>query len=197
MYIYCLLFPDYEALDLMGPVEFLHFLPDVQLHYTSLTGGNITAHQQFSVATVPLSALPADSLLLLPGGMGTRALVHDAAFLAALARACAQSAWVLSVCTGVALLAAAGVLDGLPATSNKRAFAWVRSVNPRVDWRGVARWVRAGKYYTASGISAGMDMTLGFIADQYGVDTATAIANRCEYHWQGNPAQDEFAALYR
>ena len=100
MRIYCLLFPDYEALDLMGPVEFLHFLPDVQLHYTSLTGGNITAHQQFSVATVPLSALPADSLLLLPGGMGTRALVHDAAFLAALARACAQSTWVLSVCTG-------------------------------------------------------------------------------------------------
>jgi thiJ/pfpI family protein len=42
-----------------------------------------------------------------------------------------------------------------------------------------------------------MDMTLGFIADQYGVDTATAIANRCEYRWQGNPAQDEFAALYR
>lgn len=97
------------------------------------------------------------------------------------------------MCTGAALLAAAGVLDGLPATSNKRAFAWVRGINPCVDWRGVARWVRAGKYYTASGISAGMDMTLGFIADLYGTAAATAIANRCEYRWQDDPAQDEFA----
>lgn len=197
MHVYCLLFPDYEALDLMGPVEFLHFLPDVRLHFTSLTGSSMTARQQFCVATEALPDLPADSLLLLPGGMGTRTLIHDAAFLATLTRACAQSAWVLSVCTGAALLAAAGVLDGLPATSNKRAFAWVRGINPCVDWRGVARWVRAGKYYTASGISAGMDMTLGFIADLYGTAAATAIANRCEYRWQDDPAQDEFAALYR
>ena len=196
-HIYCLLFPGYQTLDLMGPVELLSRLPAVQLHFVSHSGGLIDSAQGFAVATDKLDGLRSGSILLVPGGMATRTLVADAAFIAALADWAAQSAWCLTVCTGAALLAATGLLDELPATSNKAAFAWVRDAFPQVQWQGKARWVRANRFYTASGVSAGMDMALGFIADQYGVDTATAIANRCEYRWQGNPAQDEFAALYR
>lgn len=91
-------------------------------------------------------------------------------FLQNLAKLVQQSQTCLTVCTGAALLAATGVLDGKPATTNKRAFEWVRGTRPQVGWRQKARWVSTGKFYTSSGVSAGMDMTLGFIADRWGLE---------------------------
>ena len=192
-HIYCLLFTGYQTLDLMGPVELLSRLPAVQLHFVSHSGGLIDSAQGFAVATDKLDSLRSGSILLVPGGMATRTLVADAAFIAALADWAAQSAWCLTVCTGAALLAATGLLDELPATSNKVAFAWVRDTFPQVQWQGKARWVRANRFYTASGVSAGMDMALGFIADRYGSAQAEAIAHRCEYVWQREAGADPFA----
>jgi len=191
--IYCLLFEQYETLDLMGPVEFLFRLPQARLHYVSHGGGMVTSRQGFAVQTQRLDRLPENSILLVPGGQGTRQLVQDAAFLRDLGTWLDQAACCLSVCTGAALLAASGRLDGLPATSNKQAFDWVRSVGGLVDWQPVARWVAAGRFYTSSGVSAGMDMTLGFIADYYGRAQAEAIAAHCEYIWHDNPADNPFA----
>ena len=193
-HIYCLLFPGYQTLDLMGPVEFLYRASGARLHYVSREGGLIASAQGFTVETSRLQTLLPDAVLLVPGGMATRALVSDPALIAALGEWALQSACCLTVCTGAALLAATGLLDGLPATSNKAAFAWVRSVRPQVAWQAKARWVRAGKYYTASGVSAGMDMALGFIADRYGIPQAENIAQRCEYCWQRDATADPFAA---
>ena len=191
--IYCLLFPGYQTLDLMGPVEFLHRMSDSHLHYVSREGGQVTSAQGFAVETVRLERLLPESVLLVPGGMATRTLVADRSYIATLADWAAQRAWTLTVCTGSALLAATGLLDGLPATSNKTAFDWVRGVRPQVAWQGRARWVQSGKFYTASGVSAGMDMALGFIADREGVAQAESIAHRCEYRWQRDAAADPFA----
>ncbi|WP_193748342.1 DJ-1/PfpI family protein, partial [Leisingera sp. ANG-M1] len=83
-------------------------------------------------------------LLLVPGGMGTRAEAGNAAMLSWLSQAAGNAEVVMSVCTGSALLARAGILDDLPATSNKRAFDWVRSQSDKVDWQERARWVEAG-----------------------------------------------------
>lgn len=191
--IYCLLFEQYETLDLMGPVEFLFRLPQTRLHYVSQSGGMVVSRQGFTVQTQRLYRLPENSILLVPGGQGTRPLAQDTAFLRDLGTWLEQAACCLSVCTGAALLAASGRLDGLPATSNKQAFDWVRSVGGMVDWQPSARWVAAGRFYTSSGVSAGMDMTLGFIADHYGLAPAEAIATHCEYIWHDNPADDPFA----
>ena len=191
--IYCLLFPGYQTLDLMGPVEILHRMSNSHLHYVSREGGQVASAQGFAVETVRLERLLPESVLLVPGGMATRTLVADRSYIATLADWATQSAWTLTVCTGSALLAATGLLDGLPATSNKTAFDWVRGVRPQVAWQAKARWVRAGKYYTASGVSAGMDMALGFIADREGVAQAESIAKRCEYRWQRDAAVDPFA----
>ena len=100
----------------------------------------------------------------------------------------------MSVCTGSALLAATGLLNGLEATTNKRAFDWVRGTNPPVLWQGTARWTHSGKFYTSSGVSAGMDMTLGFIADVAGIDQAQVQAHRCEYLWNQDPSHDPFSS---
>ena len=191
--IYCLLFPGYQTLDLMGPVEILHRMSNSHLHYVSREGGQVASAQGFAVETVRLERLLPESVLLVPGGMATRTLVADRSYIATLADWATQSAWTLTVCTGSALLAATGLLDGLPATSNKTAFDWVRGVRPQVAWQGRARWVQSGKFYTASGVSAGMDMALGFIADREGVAQAESNAKRCEYRWQRDAAVDPFA----
>lgn len=194
--IYCLLFPDYETLDLMGPVEFLYRIPDSRLHYVSYTGSMISSRQGFAVATEKLTDLLPDSLLLVVGGQGTRPLVQDSGFLQQLAHWVAQSRYCLSVCTGSALLAAAGCLDGIRATSNKKALEWVKSTGQNVSWQNQARWVADGKFYTSSGVSAGMDMVLGFIADCYGKQLAQEMAIHAEYNWNDKPEQDDFAKLY-
>lgn len=196
MDIYCLMFEDYETLDLMGAVEFLSCIPEAVLHYVSQNGGTVRSKQGFSVQTEALTVMKPGSVLLVPGGQGTRKLVSDTAFLNCLAEWVLQAQVCLAVCTGSAILAAAGCLNGVKATSNKRAFEWVKSVNPAVDWQPVARWERDGKFYTSSGVSAGMDMVLGFIADRFGFELAEEIAAHTEYRWQGNPSADEFAKLY-
>ncbi len=194
--IYCLVYHNHTALDLIGPADFLGRIPNAALHYVSPNGGRIRSGAGFVMETEACPPLPAGSVLLVPGGMGTRTLVSDNAFLQMLAARVREAKWCLSVCTGSALLAAAGCLDGHSATSNKKAFGWASSFGSGVDWKAAARWVADGKFYTSSGVAAGMDMALGFIADQYGEDLARQIANDTEYARQTDAEQDDFAALH-
>lgn len=76
---------------------------------------------------------------------------------------------------------------------NKNAMEWVHSANPNVCWMNRARWVVDQKYYTASGISAGIDMALGFIADRFGNRRAEEIAKSLEYVWNSDPDEDPFS----
>ena len=192
MGIHFLLFDGFETLDLFGPVEILNRLPGAEPHYLSVAGGDVISAQQTCIRTDRLG-VPQGGILLVPGGRGTRPLVHDAGFLAALRAAGHAAGHVLSVCTGSALLAAAGLLDGRQATSNKRALDWVKSTSDHVRWLDRARWAVDGKFYTSSGVSAGMDMCLSFIRDTYGEAPARDIARAIEYVWNDNPAQDDFA----
>ena len=73
------------------------------------------------------------------------------------------------------------------------AMEWVKSVSEKVNWIEKARWVIDGKYYTSSGVSAGMDMTLGFISDHFGRRKAEEIANLIEYIWNDDCTNDKFA----
>lgn len=188
------LFDRFETLDAFGPAEIISMLPDAYaLDYYSLHGGTVTSTQSIRVETRPFSDLRAGGILLIPGGIGTRTLVHDAGFIQRLAAACDAATYVLTVCTGSALLAMTGRLNHRKATSNKRVFSWVRSVNETVDWMERARWVVAGKYYTASGVSAGMDMTLGFVCDRHGEAVALDVADAIEYIWNSDKDNDPFA----
>ena len=102
---------------------------------------------------------------------------------------------VMSVCTGAALLARAGLLDGRRATTNKRAFAWPVSQGPYVNWIRQARWIEDGKFVTSSGISAGIDMALAVIGRRYGGETAGDIAAAMEYEWHRDAHWDPFAEV--
>ena len=196
MHLFCLIFDEYETLDLMGPVEFLARVPEVKISYVSFDGGMKRSKQGFFIKTKKLSKMPKESVLLLPGGQGTRALVDDSEFISRLKECVLASQFCLSVCTGSALIARTGELDGLKATSNKRSLEWVKSCGEAVKWQERARWVRAGKFYTASGVGAGMDMALGFISDHFGKELAQKIANETEYNWQKSSKIDKFAKIY-
>jgi len=136
---------------------------------------------------------PRWDILVVPGGLGTRALVNDAAFLGELARASGRSAITATVCTGAALLARTGQLDGRPATTNKIAWDWVIEQGPRVRWQRRARWVDDGDVLTSSGVSAGTDMALALITRLHGRDMALTAARNMEHIWNEDPANDPFA----
>ena len=189
MNFYFLLFDRFETLDLFGPVEIFGRTPDAGLHYVSTDGGVITSAHGAQIKTSKVDILPGNSVLLIPGGAGTRILVNDASFLEKIRELANSAEYVLSVCTGSALLAAAGLLEGKKATSNKFAFEWVKSTGD-AEWVGKARWVHYGKYYTSSGVSAGIDMALGFVADTYGRDVAEENAKNAEYIWNDNADND-------
>lgn len=97
-----------------------------------------------------------------------------------------------SVCTGAAVLAASGLLDGKPAATNHAAFAWVTSFGPRVLWDNVSRWVDAGKYVTSAGVSAGTDMAFHLVDRLAGRAVAEAAAKQAEYDWHRDPQQPIF-----
>ena len=189
-----LLFDDFETLDALGPAEIFGRLKDeYKLEYFSLDGGIVKSAQNLRIDTVRASEMTGEYILLVPGGQGTRILVSDDAFLAVLKEKAQKARYILTVCTGSGLLAKTGILKGKNATSNKRAFEWAMSNDSAVNWIKKARWVVDGNLYTSSGVSAGMDMTLGFIADMQGLEQAKEIASAIEYIWNENNEEDPFA----
>ncbi len=194
MDINIILFKDFETLDAFGPVEILGILREhYQLEFYSPTGGVIESRQGVKVVTRHWKELNQKGILFLPGGAGTRVLVQDEDFIKTLQEYAMSAAYCLTVCTGSGLLAKTGLLSNRSATSNKRAFDWAVSMDNDVNWLKKARWSVDGKYYTSSGVSAGMDMTLGFIADRHGIETAEEVANRMEYLWNQDKDNDSFA----
>jgi transcriptional regulator GlxA family with amidase domain len=146
-----------------------------------------------SYAEYSFAHAPAFDMLLVPGGFGTRSAVNNTAFLNQLAAASQQAQITATVCTGSALLARTGLLDGRPATSNKIAWDWVLQQGPRVRWIRQARWVDDGNIMTSSGVSAGIDMALSLIARLHGRDLALTSARNMEYRWHEEAADDPFA----
>jgi len=149
----------------------------------------------WGVAEAAMAGSGGFDVLLIPGGIGTRKEMANPQFIAGLKRLAEASRIVTTVCTGSLLLARTGLLDGRKATSNKRVFQLVKGYAPKVEWIAKARWMEDGKYFTSSGVSAGMDMTLAVIAKLCGREKSLEIASRAEYEWHEESSWDPFAAV--
>src|SRR6185436_21194152 len=99
-------------------------------------------------------------------------------------------------CSGTALLARTGLLDGHRATTNKMFFDSIAVEGPKVEWVKEARWVEDGKFATSSGVSAGMDMALAVIARLWGEPLAERLALATEYEWHSDAGWDPFARAH-
>jgi len=137
-------------------------------------------------------------VLMIPGGYGTRLILNASSGeaealkqeLLEWVRAMDSRVRILSsLCTGAAILAAAGVLDGQPAATNHQAFEWVASFGPRVLWDNTSRWVDAGHHVTSEGVSAGTDMGFHLVERLAGRTLARAAAITAEYGWNNDPTQ--------
>ncbi|MBI0098566.1 MULTISPECIES: DJ-1/PfpI family protein [unclassified Snodgrassella] len=194
MHISIILYPDFETLDVFGPVEIFGKVPDWKMQFYSRDGGLISNRDGVQIATESFNTMPQSEIdtLFIPGGTGARTLILETDYINQLKQLAQKSRYVLTVCTGSALLAKSGLLDGKRATSNKLSFEWVKTSSLQTQWIEKARWVTDGKYYTSSGISAGMDMALAFVQDRAGETVARQIATRIEYRWQQDSQQDEF-----
>ena len=192
------LFEGFELLDVFGPLEMFGLATDAfEICLISEHGGVVASRQgPKSVCDAAFSTSPALDLLLVPGGIGTRREVNNPVLLDWLKTRSQQAELVTSVCTGSALLAKAGVLDGVRATTNKLAFAWASSQSEKVLWQRQARWVEDGKFFTSSGVSAGIDLSLAVIAKLVSDQAAEQAANFAEYNWNRDADWDPFAELH-
>ena len=195
--IVTLLFNNFETLNVFGPLEILGRLKkEFHVNLYSLEGGIIKSTQDVPVHTRTLSRMNFENyILMIPGGIGTRELINDEIFLEHLKTLSINAEYILTICTGSILLAKTGLLDDKKATTNKRVFKWTEHF-PKVDWVREARWVTDKNIYTSSGVSAGMDMALGFVADQLGYEVAKRQSIQIEYDWKEDSTWDPFSTLY-
>ena len=157
MKIGVILFHEFELLDVFGPLEMYGVAPEsFEICMIAERLGEVASRQgPKSVADCKFDDEHKFDILLVPGGKGTRAEVDNEILLDWLRTQSVKSEYVTSVCTGSALLAKAGILDGIQATTNKRAYEWATSQSDKVKWKKEARWVEDGKFFTSSGVSAG------------------------------------------
>jgi transcriptional regulator GlxA family with amidase domain len=179
MEIAILAFDGMTALDAVGPAQVLAFVPGASLRWIAVEPGPKRTDAGMSiVATQALAEVPRPDVILVPGGLDMRPVMADTRVLDWLRAAHATTQWTTSVCTGALVLGAAGLLQGLEATTHwamldRLAKFGVTPVSERV--------VVAGKIITAAGVSAGIDMALRLAARLAGDVVAHGIQLGIEY----------------
>lgn len=180
MQIAFLLYDGVTSLDAIGPYDVLNRLPGAEVAFVAqrpvpirTEGGPLSL-----IATHSLEQAPSPDVLVIPGGYGNRTLLECEPLLEWIRTVHESSTWTTSVCTGSLLLAAAGLLDGVPATTHWLEFETLE----RLGAKPVAqRVVEHGKIVTAAGVSAGIDMALRLAQRIAGDTVAQAIQLGIEY----------------
>jgi len=198
------LYPGFTALDAIGPYQVFTAVPDVEVVLVAAERGvladdngllHLTIEHTFDEITTP-------DLTLVPGGFVTRRLARDRDRIVDwLADTHATTTFTTSVCTGALLLGAAGILDGIDATTHWFAYDELARYGARPTEQRV---VRRGRIWTAAGVSAGIDLALTIVAETHGPEIAQAVQLGIEYDPQppfdsGAPskADPEILALVR
>jgi len=180
MRITILLFDRMAALDAIGPYEVLRYSENAEVVFVGKEKGEVRAGQGTLglIADAALADVKDTDVLLVPGGPGQVDLMTDDEVLSWLREIDKTSKWTTSVCTGSLVLAAAGLLQGRKATTH-----WLAQDQlPAFGVEPVAeRVVFDGKYVTAAGVSAGIDMALTLIDRVAGSVPAQAIQLGLEY----------------
>ena len=174
-----LVYPRHTPLDLIGPWEVLARLPGARTHLIWTRPGPVQADGGIEIsATISFSDAPMLDMLVVPGGPGQLSLMKHTLLLEFIRECAESSSWVCSVCTGALLLAQAGVLRGRRATTHWLARDTLRAFGVEVldD-----RYVFDGKFATAAGVSAGIDLALELVRRVSGDETACEIGLQIEY----------------
>ncbi|MET0557148.1 MAG: DJ-1/PfpI family protein [Solirubrobacterales bacterium] len=179
MDIAILIYDKLAVLDAAGPYEVMRNVPGWEVRFVAKQPGEVRCEGGLGlVADASLAEAGEPDLVLVPGGIGSRAAMHDEETLDWLRAVDRTSKWTSSVCTGALILGAAGLLEGKRATTNWQLL----DALPRFGVTEVGgRWVEDGKLLTAAGVTAGIDMALHLVSREAGPEVAQAIQLGIEY----------------
>ena len=174
------LYDRFTALDAVGPYDVLSRIPGTRVWFIAAEPGPLRTENGMLALTADhaLEELPEPNVIVVPGGFGTRVLLEDERMLGWIRHAHESSTYTTSVCTGSLLLGAAGVLDGLEATSHWLELETLARFGAKPTSRRV---VEQGKVITAAGVSSGIDMALLLTARLTNDQVAEAIQLAIEY----------------
>jgi transcriptional regulator GlxA family with amidase domain len=184
-----LIFNEVEVLDFCGPFEVFSVTGRKQdptpfkVYTIAESEGPVLARNGLSVnPAYTIHNCPTPDILVVPGGYGTRREMHNTTLINWIREVFPRTELTLSVCTGALLLAKAGLLDGLKATTHHNAMDELRGViQPTTEIQPDKRFVDNGKIVLSGGISAGIDAALYVVARLLGNDEARATAEHMEY----------------
>ncbi|MCB0862051.1 MAG: DJ-1/PfpI family protein [Solirubrobacterales bacterium] len=180
MQVAYLLYDRFTALDITGPHEVFNSVPGVESIFVGEVVGPYRNESDTlsMVADKSLDEVTTPDILVVPGGYGTRSLLDHEPLLAWIRAVDETTTWTTSVCTGSLLLAAAGLLEGRPATTHWLARETLADLGaePVAD-----RVVFDGKYVTGAGVSAGIDMALTLVTEVFGPEIAQSVQLGIEY----------------
>ena len=190
-----LIFDAMEVLDFAGPFEVFNVTAEVNdpspfnVYTVAEYAAPVKARGGLSVNPhYAIHDCPPPDILLVPGGWGTRALMNNAVVVGWIKAQAARVARLLSVCTGALVLARAGLLDGLRATTHHTAFDLLRKEAPTATIFENRRYVDNGKVVTSAGVSAGIDMALYIVWALLGDAAVQQTLREMEYRWQPEAA---------
>ena len=143
---------------------------------TVVATGGLKVQPDFTIDDAPRL-----DVLVVPGGWGTRAAIHDERLLRFIRARADEVETLTSVCTGAMLLGHAGLLDGRRATTHWRSLGWMRESFPSVIVEDQLHVVEDGNILTSAGISAGIDMALRVVSRYHGDAVGRATARHMEY----------------
>ncbi len=187
-----LLFDDVEELDFCGPFEVFNLAnevnhqPHFKVYIVAESDRPIKTHNNLRVMPdYSLLDCPEPDILLIPGGIGSRAALKNQAILNWVKALAPKLELLLSVCTGALILAEAGLLAGLKATTHHTCFDELAQRAPNTTLIKNVKYVDNGRIILSGGISAGINMSLYLVSRLINPETALKTAREMEYDWSG------------
>ncbi|MFL0179319.1 MULTISPECIES: DJ-1/PfpI family protein [unclassified Mycobacterium] len=176
------LFPRFTALDAIGPYEVLQRIPDAEVVFVGHRRGEVRSDNGMLgvLCDARFDELTAPEVLVVPGGVGTRTLLDDAELLDWIRSAHTHTRFTTSVCTGSLLLAAAGLLDGLTATTHWSAVGLLEHLGASYVEQRVVEHLPE-RIVTSAGVSSGIDMALRLVELLADAEAARAVQLLIEY----------------
>ena len=195
-----LIYPDFQLLDASGPISVFEIAAryaksDLGIKVMSVTPGPVRSSSGVELLARSIKSYGAISTLIVAGGEGVTAAAKCERTLGFVRAMAARGARIASVCSGAYVLAEAGLLDGRRATTHWARTRHFLSAYPQVKLEPDRIFTRDGQIWTSAGISAGIDLALAMVAEDFGDDVAQKTARQLVLYHRRSGGQSQFSSL--